>query len=175
MSANKIGTSGFTYPLDLAGGSISLTTTGAGTYIGSGAVPANPVTAATPNLTINAAGVFNVDTTSVDISNLTVTATPSTVGAGGIAQVTPNGTIYDFTSDGTNFSLSNWTAPAAQFFGGTLSFTSTAGDITLANIDLGASWGSLSSAHQAAGQRRQITQTPGSTLDLRSGSPDPQC
>ena len=59
-----------------------------------------PVIANTTNLTINAGGKFNVDTGAVDLINLGVTASPTGVGTGGLAQVASNGTTYGFASDG---------------------------------------------------------------------------
>ena len=170
ISANRIGTDTFGNPLDVAGNSVSLTSTGAGTWIGSGATPTNPVTAATTFLNINAAGQYNVGSGNVNLANLTVSATPVGVGAGGIARVSSNGIQYNATSDGSNFTLANWTtAPAAQFAGGTSSFTTTAGDVTLNNIDFNASNGGLSvrTNHLGAGA---VTQTGGSTLNLGSGA-----
>lgn len=174
LSANRIGTAGFTNPMDILGNSVSLTTTGAGTYIGSGTPPNNAVTATTTTLTINAAGQYNV-TSPVDLTNLTVTASPSGVGFGGIARVTSNVTQYNATSDvtGTNFTLANWTAPALQFASGTLSFTSVGnanvGDITLDNIDFSASGGGLlvRTNHFGAGA---VTQTGSSLLNLGTGA-----
>ncbi|MBL8385943.1 MAG: hypothetical protein JNM90_22860, partial [Burkholderiales bacterium] len=170
VSANKIGATGFTNPLDVAANSVSLTATnGAGTRIGSDATASNPVTAATTNLTVNATGVFNVDTLGTDLANLTVTASPSGVGAGGTAQVTSSGTTYGFGSDGGNFTLANWTAPATQFAGGTLRFNSTAGNITLNNIDFSLSNGNLQiRTNQLVSGN--ITQVPASLLNLGSGS-----
>ncbi len=175
LSANKIGTSGFTNPLDLAGGSISLTTTGAGSYIGSAADPTNPVTAATQNLTIDAAAKFNVDTLAVDLRNLAVTASPSGVTSGGMARVTSNGTVYDFQSNGTDFILGGANInggaalPGAQLAGGGLSFTSTSGSLTLNSMDFSASGGSLSVRTNQLGSGN-VTQSPATTIDLGTGT-----
>ena len=177
LSANKIGTSGFGNPLDLAAGSISLTTTGSGTYIGSDAsLTANPVTAVTSNLTINAAGNFKVDTTTaIDLINLSVTASPSGVGNLGLARVTSNGTIYDFLSDGTNFTVGGANIaggaalPVNQLSGGGLSFTSTSGNLTLDSMDFSASGANLTVRTNEFGSGN-VTQTAASTIDLGTGT-----
>src|SRR6185295_15196717 len=75
ISGRGIGTSaGFSNPLDLAGNSISLTsnTTGPAGAIGS----ANPVTANTQNLTINATNgsTFNVSTGATSLTSLVASA-----------------------------------------------------------------------------------------------------
>ena len=182
LSANKIGTSGFGNPLDLLApapalaGSISLTTTGSGTHIGSDAsLTANPVTAVTSNLTINAAGNFNVDTTSVNLRNLTVTSSPSGVGNAGRARVTSNGTIYDFLSDGTDFTVGGTNIaggaalPGTQLSGGGLSFTSTSGNLTLGSMDFSASGANLAVRTNEVGSGN-VTQTPLSTINLGTGT-----
>ena len=175
LSANKIGTSGLANPLDLAGGSISLTTTGAGSYIGSDANATNPVTAATQNLTINAAAKFNVDTTSVDLRDLTVTASPSGVGNAGRARVTSNGTIYDFLSDGADFTVGGTNIaggaalPGTQLSGGGLSFTSTSGSLALGSINFSDSGANLSVRTKAIGSGN-VTQTAASTINLGTGT-----
>jgi filamentous hemagglutinin family protein len=177
LSANKIGTSGFGNPLELAGGSISLTTTGSGTYIGSDAsLTANPVTAVTSNLTINAAGNFKVDTTTaIDLVNLSVTASPSGVGNGGMARVTSTSTIYDFLSDGANFTVGGTNIaggaalPGNQLSGGGLSFTSTSGNLTLDSMNFSASGANLTVRTNEFGSGNVI-QTPASTIDLGTGT-----
>lgn len=145
ITAASIGASGFTNPLDLAAASVALTANGsaAGTgYIGSGPTPANPVLAATPQLTLDAARQFNVDTGAVPLVNLTVTASPSGVMAGGIAGVRSDGVPFPFVTDGSRFTLSNLST-TTQFGGGWLSFTSTTGNIEFGNIDFSATGGSL--------------------------------
>ncbi|MFO0521086.1 MAG: filamentous hemagglutinin N-terminal domain-containing protein, partial [bacterium] len=145
LVAASIGTTGFANPLDIAGNSVSLTANGtaAGTgYIGSGATPTNPVVAATQALTVNATRQFNVDTGSVPMVNLTVTATPAGVGAGGIAQVRSDGQPFVFGSDGSKFTLNNLST-TTQLNGGTLLFISTAGSIDFGNIDFSATNGGL--------------------------------
>lgn len=177
LAANKIGTSGFGNPLDLLApaGSISLTTTGAGSYIGSDVNPTSPVTAATQNLTINAAAKFNVDTLTVDLRNLSVTADPVGVTAGGLARVTSNSTIYNFLSDGTDFTVGGnniaggAALPANQLSGGGLSFTSTSGSLTLGSMDFSTSGGNLTLRTNQVGSGN-VTQTPASTIDLGTGT-----
>ncbi len=176
LTAKSIGTAGFAHPLDLAGGTINLTSTDAAGYIGSSGA-ANPVTAATTMLTVDAAGKFNVDTLATDLYNLTVRASPTGVGSAGMAQVTSGSadrTIYGFASDGTGFTLGSaipghWGAPATQFAGGgTLDFTAKSGNVTLDGINFAASGGNLTvRANQPA--TGAITQTGGSELDLGSG------
>jgi filamentous hemagglutinin family protein len=144
ITAASIGASGLN-PLDIAAASVSLAANGSAPstgYIGSGATPANPVTAATPQLTIHATGQFHVDTGAVPLVNLTVTASPSGVGNGGTAQVRSDGALFPFLSNGTNFTLSNL-ATTTQFNGGTLSFTTTGGNLLFGNIDFSATGGSL--------------------------------
>ncbi|HNE42079.1 MAG TPA: filamentous hemagglutinin N-terminal domain-containing protein [Rhodocyclaceae bacterium] len=166
LYAANIDTAGFVNPFDVSANSVSLTGVGASSTIGhTGA----PVIANTTNLTINAGGKFNVDTGAVDLINLGVAASPTGVGTGGLAQVASNGTTYGFASDGSNFTLANWTAPAAQFAGGTLSFTTTAGNVTLNNIDFSASNGSLSVRTNQSGTG-DITQTAASVLNLGTGT-----
>jgi filamentous hemagglutinin family protein len=163
LNARAVDTAGFGNPFDVSGTSVSITTSGP--TIGHTAAP---VTANTTNLTINAAGEFNVDTGSTDLLNLAVTASPSGVGNGGLARVTTNANAYPFASDGANFTLANWTAAGNQFAGGTLSFTSTAGNITLTDISFSATQGNLSlRTNQLV--TGNITQTPASVLSLGSG------
>jgi trimeric autotransporter adhesin len=171
LTGASIGTSGFTNPFDIAGNSVSLTTTGsaAGTgYIGSGSSPTNPVVAATQVLTINATRQFNVDTGMVDVRSLTLTAVPDGVTAGGTARVTSNGSTYAAVSDGTDFTLQNWTAPAAQFSGGSASFTTPSGNLLLDGINFSASDGNLTlRTDDAFGN---VTQGLSTTLNLGSGT-----
>ncbi len=148
LSGASIGTSvpaPFGNPFDIAGNEVSLTASGTavGTgYIGSGAVPTNPVVAATQRLTVNASRQFNVDTGTVPVVDLTVTATPAGVGASGLAQVRSDGQPFVFGTDGSKFTLNNM-ATTTQLNGGTLSFTATAGNIEFGNIDFSATNGSL--------------------------------
>jgi filamentous hemagglutinin family protein len=149
VTANTIGASTFGNPLDLAGSSVTLTSQNFGGQIGFAGAP---VVANTQNLTINAAnpsafnvanGVpFNVSTGPTALRNLTVTAHPGGVGSGGLAQVHTevggaNDRTYSFASNATDFTFNAGTVPATQFAGGTLSFTSMDGNITLGNANLG--------------------------------------
>jgi filamentous hemagglutinin family protein len=120
--------------LDLAGSTVSLTTQGGGAIGGTNSVIAN-----TQNLTVNATNgsTFDVDTGPLVLTNLSVTANPTSVG-GGLAQVTTDGTLYNFNDDAINTLFTfNPTVAAGQFAGGALSFTSTTGDISLGNTSLG--------------------------------------
>jgi filamentous hemagglutinin family protein len=128
-AAQNIGASGAGNPLDLAAPQITLTTLQSGFGIG-GATGA--VVADTPDLTINAAGPFNVSTGSTALQKLAITADPFGVGSGGLAKVQSDAD-YIFVSDGTNFSFN----PAAAFNNSQLSFTGTSGDVTLGNLDMG--------------------------------------
>lgn len=149
VTAKTIGASGFANPLDLAASSISLTSQVSGGQIGFAGAP---VIANTQNLTITAAnpfafnvsnGVpFNVSTGATALKNLTVLANPGGVGNGGLAQVRTeaggaNDRTYSFVSNGTDFTFNPGAVPATQFAGGTLSFTSNDGNITLGNANLG--------------------------------------
>jgi hypothetical protein len=145
ITAASVGSSGFTRPFDVAGNSVSINANGSGAgtgYIGSGSTPTNPLTATTTSLTLNARGQFNVDTGTLSLQNLTVTARPSGVGAGGLAQVRTGLLTIPFVSDGTNFSLSNLST-TTQFSGGTLDFRSTSGRIDFGNLDFSATNGGL--------------------------------
>jgi filamentous hemagglutinin family protein len=133
ISAQTIGAGNFTAPLDLNAPAISLTSLG-GAIGGTGS---RAVIANTPNLTVNAASTFNVSTGPTALDDLTVTASPLAVGAGGVAQVrtqtgSGNERLYSFASDGTNFSLALGTVPATQFNDGTFSFIASSGDISVA-------------------------------------------
>jgi filamentous hemagglutinin family protein len=155
-------------PLDIIGPAISLTTS-AGGAIGS----ANKaVVARTQELTVNAGATFNISTDTANIHNLTLTASPSGVGASGLARITSNGQNYDFASDGTGFTLggTNFPAavPAAQFAGGTLSFTATSGNLTLNALDFSASNGSFSATTR--GSLADITQTALQMINLGTGT-----
>ncbi|GAB4171315.1 MAG: hypothetical protein Fur0039_11450 [Rhodocyclaceae bacterium] len=165
MGSDSIGGSPAANPLDIAANSVSLTTFGSGSNIG---FASRPVVANTASLSIDASANFNVDTGPVDITSLTVTASPSAVGGGGLAQVSSNGTTYAFASDGTDFTLGGWTAPAGQFAGGTLSFTATSGNLTLQDIDFSAPGGSLAVRTDAYGTG-SVTQRPSSVIDLGTG------
>ena len=165
IGSNAIGGSPAANPLDVAASTVSLSSGATGSSIG---FAERPVIANTSNLTIDASANFNVDTGPVDLTNLTVTASPSAVGAGGLAQVTSNLTTSAFASDGADFTLDGYTAPAAQFDGGTLSFTATGGNLTLGNIDFSASGGSLAVRTNAYGTGN-VTQTVGSAIDLGTG------
>lgn len=156
-------------PLDIIGPAISLTTS-AGGAIGSASAP---VVARTQQLTVNSGATFNVSTSATDIRNLTLTASPSGVGASGLARITSNGENYDFASDGTGFTLggTNFPAavPAAQFAtGGTLNFTATSGNLTLNALDFSASNGSFSATTR--GSLADITQTSLQTINLGTGT-----
>jgi filamentous hemagglutinin family protein len=181
QSSAGIGTGGFANPLDIAASSVTLQTINSGFIIGGGAI-GQPVVANTENLTISAAGPFNVSTGSTALKNLTVTADPSLVGSGGLAQVRTEvlqagDKTYAFASDGSDFTLTFGTVPATQFAGGTFNFTSTSGDINLAgNTNLGtgslvmlANNGSIlndSSDITAA----NVTLTANSSIDVDTGA-----
>lgn len=168
VSANAIASTA-TQPLDLIGSSIELTS-GAGGAIGSSATP---VVARTNALTVNAAGNFHVDTGTVDIRNLIVTADPVAVGSNGLARVVSNAQTYDFVSSGTAFTLgganfAGGSIPSTQFgSGGKLDFTATAGSLTLNAIDMSGSGGSFSAATR--GNLANITQTAGQGINLGTG------
>ncbi|MGQ0523486.1 MAG: two-partner secretion domain-containing protein [Betaproteobacteria bacterium] len=167
-SANTIASTA-TNPLDIIGASVSLTS-GTGGAIGSAGTP---VVARTTALTINAAANFHVDTGTVDIRNLTVTANPVAVGSNGLARVVSNAQTYDFVSNGTAFTLggSNFAGggiPSAQFAtGGKLDFTATSGNLTLNAIDMSGSNGSFSAT--TLGNLANITQTAGQGINLGTG------
>ena len=146
LTAPNIGTNG--NPLDLVGPSIKLerpaSSFTAGAF-GSGA----PINAVTSDLTINAVSLsfdtpvggstFNVNTGALALNKLAVTADPVFLGAGGQAQVQTEGgsKTYSFQSDGANFTFNPGAIPGTQFAGGSLSFTSSRGDISLGNINMG--------------------------------------
>ncbi|MBK8118550.1 MAG: hypothetical protein IPK39_04445 [Sulfuritalea sp.] len=174
IGADTIGGNPANFPLDIAASSVSLTTFGAGSTIG---FAGRPVVASAPDLTINASGNFNVSTDavmSVDLVNLNVTASPSAVGNNGLAQVTSNGTLYNFHSDGTNFTLGGTNIaggsplPANQLAGGGLNFTASTGSVNLASIDFSASGADLTVRTNDAGSGN-VTQTD-PTIALGSGS-----
>ncbi|MDB5901327.1 MAG: hypothetical protein JWM26_205, partial [Betaproteobacteria bacterium] len=145
VTGRTIGNSAFANPLDVAGSSVTLTSPGNGGSIG---FAGKAIIANTQELVINAASTFssggapfNVSTGPLALHNLTLVANPAGVGAGGQAQVRteagqPNDRTYVFASDGANFSTAIGTVPATQFAGGTLSFTSTAGNVTLTDTNL---------------------------------------
>jgi len=153
VSAKTIGTGGFANPLDIAGSTVTLSSTSAtGGAIG---FAGTPVVANTQNLIINATTLgsgtttngasFNVNTGAAALKNLTVSASAQAVGVAGPASVTTEGSagVYAFTSDGTNFTFNPGTVPTAnQFAGGVLNFTSNSGDIALGAANMGAT-GSL--------------------------------
>ncbi|MBI4195447.1 MAG: filamentous hemagglutinin N-terminal domain-containing protein [Betaproteobacteria bacterium] len=155
-----------TNPLDVIGSSVSLTSQSGGTIGSAG----TPVVARTNTLTVNAGANFNVDTGTVDILNLTLTADPMAVGNNGLARVTSNGQTYNFASDGANFTLGGANfpmVPATQFAGGTLSFTATSGNLTLNALDFSASNGNFSAA--TSGNLANITQTAAQAVNLGTG------
>ena len=192
ITAKTIGTSGFANPLDLAAPSVTFNTsniqvgTALPTTIGSssGAVVAN-----TTSLTIIAAacntisgglcsssfrgGTFNVNTGSVALQNLTVTADPLLVGSGGLAKVASNGQTYTFNSDGANFATSPIVSLAAgpgggQFAGGSLSFTSLRGNLTLGNVDLSPTNGGLTM--RTNGNVANLSQAGPDAINLGTGA-----
>ena len=168
VTATAIGDPAFSNPFDVAGTSVSLASFNGGAIGAAG----KPVVANTQTLAVDAGSgsTFNVSS-SADLKNLTLTASPSGVGSGGVARVTSNGTNYDFASDGTNFTLggTNFPAsvPAAQFAGGVLSFTATSGNLTLDKLDFSASNGSFSATTN--GSLANITQTAGQPINLGTG------
>jgi trimeric autotransporter adhesin len=144
INALTTGESTFSSPLDVAGASVSFFSQG-------GAIGfANPVVANTANLVLNAGNgsTFNVTTGSTPLVNLNVTADPVAVGSGGLAQITSEAKTYAFVSDGTNFTFNAGAIPGTQFNNGALSFTATSGNVTLGNVDIGAT-GTLSVAAPA--------------------------
>jgi filamentous hemagglutinin family protein len=167
INAGTIGNSANSFPLDIIAGTVSLTSS-----MGGIGFAGKPVEAIAQNLTVNAASTFNVSTSTVNLRNLTLTASPIGVGNGGLARVTSNGTNYDFASDGANFTLggANFPAavPAAQFAGGTLAFTATTGNLTLNSLDFSASNGNFSAATN--GNVANITQTAGQAINLGTGT-----
>ncbi len=169
ITATAIGDPAFSNPFDVAGTSVSLASFNGGAIGAAG----KPVVANTQTLAVDAGSgsTFNVSS-SADLKNLTVTASPSGVGSGGVARVTSNGTNYDFASDGTSFTLggTNFPAsvPAAQFAGGVLSFTATSGNLTLDKLDFSASNGSFSATTN--GSLANITQTAGQPINLGTGT-----
>lgn len=146
VSGKFIGDSSFVNPLDLAGSSITLSSNGtAGGAIG---FAGKPIIANTQTLTLNAsnsassasAGAsFNVNTGATALRNLSVIAAPSAVGAGGPATVTTEGGagVYNFVSDGANFTFNAGKVSANQFVNGALNFTSNSGNVTLGAADVG--------------------------------------
>ncbi len=170
INATTIGDGTFANPLDLAGSTVSLGSFNGGTIGFSG----KPIVANTQTLTVSAASgsTFNVTTGTTALKNLTVTASPAAVGNGGLAQVTSQSQTYSFASDGTNFTLggTNFPAavPAAQFAGGTLSFTSTSGNLTLNSLDFSASNGNFSATTN--GNLANITQMAGQSVNLGTGT-----
>ena len=178
VSAKTIGTSGFANPLDMAGSSIALTSTGAtGGAIGFAGAP---IIANTQNLTINASpststpttngASFNVNTGATALRNLTVTANAQAVGVAGPGTVTTEGGVgvYNFASDGTNFTFNAGTVSANQFTNGALNFTSNSGNVTLGAADLGTT-GSLSITARNGSILGGATLDGGGAINLSAG------
>ena len=151
VSGKTIGDSSFTNPLDLAGSAVTLTSNNAtGGAIG---FAGKAIIANTQNLTINATQIstvpttagaaFNVNTGTTALKSFAVSASPQAVGAGGLATVTTEGGagVYNFVSDGTNFTLNAGTVSANQFVNGGLTFTSNSGNVTLGAANLGTTGG----------------------------------
>ena len=153
VSGKTIGDGAFANPLDLAGSAVSLTSASAtGGAIG---FAGKAIIANTQDLTINATqntstpttvgATFNVNTGATALKSLVVSASAQAVGVAGPATVTTEGGVgnYNFTSDGTNFTLNAGTVSANQFVNGGLTFNANSGNVTLGAANLGAT-GSLS-------------------------------
>lgn len=178
VSAKTIGASGFVNPLDMAGSSITLTSTGAtGGAIGFAAAP---IIANTQNLTIVASpntstpttngANFNVNTGATALKNLSVTANVQAVDVAGPGTVTTEGGagVYNFVSDGTNFTFNAGAVSANQFTNGALNFTSNFGNVTLGAANLGTT-GSLSVTSRNGSILGGATLDGGGTINLSAG------
>lgn len=156
LTAVNLGSDGYVNPLDVAGSAVTLARPSANVNAGEFGVAGAPITVDTQVLTINAVSsvvdftgstpvggsTFNVSTGATALTTLNVTADPLFVGATGLAQVRTeaggaNDMTYSFLSDGLGFDFSPGPIPGSQFAGGSLSFTSTQGDITLGDLNLG--------------------------------------
>lgn len=156
LTAVNLGSSGYANPLDLAGSAVTLARPAANVNAGQFGAAGAPIMADTQTLTVNAVSAvvdftgstpvggstFNVSTGATALTTLSVTADPVFVGAGGLAQVRTEAggagdMTYSFSSDGLGFDFDPGAIPATQFAGGSLSFTSTQGDITLGDLNLG--------------------------------------
>ncbi len=84
-----------------------------------------------------------MNTGATALKSLAVSASPQAVGAGSPATVSTEGGagVYNFVSDGTNFTFNAGTVSANQFVNGGLTFTSNSGNITLGAANLGATGG----------------------------------
>ena len=178
VSAKTIGASGFVNSLDMAGSSITLTSTGAtGGAIGFAAAP---IIANTQNLTIVASpntstpttngANFNVNTGATALKNLNVTANAQAVGVAGPGTVTTEGGagVYNFVSDGTNFTFNAGTVSANQFTNGALNFTSNSGNVTLGAANIGTT-GSLSVTARNGSILGGATLDGGGAINLSAG------
>jgi filamentous hemagglutinin family protein len=134
ITAKTIGSNAFANPLDLEANIVNLTSTGGN--IGSAL---NPVVARTESLIIDAFDWWNVDTDTVAIKNLTISASPDALyidGPGPFGDVTSQGTTYTLSSSsGTLLELDDdFSIPAStHFVNGALAITAKDGSIEVNN------------------------------------------
>jgi filamentous hemagglutinin family protein len=179
QATQNIGSSGFANPLDVSASSVSMTTFQSGFAIGG---MLGPLVANSENLTVNAAGPFNISTGSTALKNLTITANPFGVGSGGLAQVRTEAgqagdKTYSFSSDGSDFSFTIGAVPATQFTGGAFNFTSTSGNLNFTgltnlgtgNLAMTANSGAINNDGSSI-TAASVTLTANSSIDLDNGA-----